>query len=821
MERRQVRALALGFGFYSAVAGLFAVQKLIFYTSRGDHLGVNGVLVTFLGIYTWAALTPVIFWVSRRWPLDSRSRRGSLLAHVCALLVLVPTDMGVYVLLDEALQGMTWGPDAPSLSARFFKLLAWGGPGDILWYAGVVAVAHAMRSHQRFQRGEIFASRLEARLASTRLQVLRTQLQPHFLFNTLHAVSALLHDDPPAAKRMLGRLASLLWLTLRNDGKQEVSLREELEMLDSYLEIQLVRFADRLTIQRDVAPAALTARVPNLILQPLVENAIRHGISRRSLPGRIDVLGRLEDGRLRLEVRDNGAGLPRGSSLREGVGLSNTRARLQQLYGSRHLFELGDAPGGGLSVVVEIPYVEVSERAELAERVEPVTPRPPSVLVPSEPLDRSRHAAGDAEEVMHAVPALISDGALTGLSNDVRPQSSNGAPGRPEGEHLVPRGWKTWGLIVVAWLLFGLLLAGQALILAAPAGAGVSTQRLFQLAAQSLVWSAYTAFILVMCQRFPLGRASLGKNLAAHALMNAALFLFWIVFLASLDGVAHIVPWAAPLPKTFGERLQRVGHAWFIDNILRYWLVVGIGHALAYQRMARQRELEASLLETRVVQSELELLTLKLQPHFLFDTLRAISARVDEDPRGADRMLTRLGDILRMVLEGGGRQEVPLVQELLALDPYIKIQEARFRERLRVRRDIAPDAADAAVPNLVLQALVDHAVRHGTARRAGPSWIEIRARRRNGALELVVQDGGEEDAPVAEPAGSSERSESKGSPGPRPGATAGEGALADTRARLQQLYGPDHRFELTDAPGRGLRIGLEIPYRLKIGPLRG
>jgi LytS/YehU family sensor histidine kinase len=821
MERRQVRALALGFGFYSVVAGLFAVQKLIFYTSRGEHLGANGVLVTFLGIYTWAALTPVIFWVSRRWPLDSRSRRGNLLAHVCALLVVVPTDMGVYVLLDEALQGMTWGPEAPSLSARFFKLLAWGGPGDILWYAGVVAVAHATRSHQRLQRGEIFASRLEARLASTRLQVLRTQLQPHFLFNTLHAVSALLHDDPPAAKRMLGRLASLLWLTLRNDGKQEVSLREELEMLESYLEIQQVRFADRLTIQRDIAPAALTARVPNLILQPLVENAIRHGISRHSLPGRIEVLGRLEDGRLRLEVRDNGAGLPRGSSLREGVGLSNTRARLQQLYGSRHLFELGDAPGGGLSVVVEIPYVEVSERTELAEPVESVSPRSGFAIVPSEPLDRPRHAAGELGKNPNGAGARLPNDGPPAFPEDMQPEIANGGPERPESEHVVPRGWTTWGLIVVAWLLFGLLLAGQALILAAPAGAGVSVQRLYQLVYQSLVWSGYTALILIICQRFPLGRASLSRNLAAHALTNAALFLFWILLLASLDAVAHIVPWAQPLPRTFGERLQRVGHAWFIDNILRYWLVVGIGHALAYQRMARQRELEASLLETRVVQSELELLTLKLQPHFLFDTLRAISARVDEDPRGADRMLTRLGDILRMVLEGGGRQEVPLVQELLALDPYIKIQEARFRERLRVRRDISPDAADAAVPNLVLQALVDHAVRHGAARRSGPSWIEIRARRLNGTLELVVQDGGEEDALEVQPGGSAERSDSKDSPGPRPGATAGEGALADTRARLQQLYGPDHRFELTDAPGRGLRIGLEIPYRLKIGPPRG
>ena len=155
MERRQLKGWALGFGFYAVVAALFAVQKFLLYASHGKPFGLHDAVITCLGIYTWAALTPVIFFVARRHPLDGPSLNRSILAHVLTLLVVVPIDMGVYVLLDEAFRGLTWGEDPPSLGARFLKLLAWGGPGDILWYAGVVAVSHATSSHEKLRQGEI------------------------------------------------------------------------------------------------------------------------------------------------------------------------------------------------------------------------------------------------------------------------------------------------------------------------------------------------------------------------------------------------------------------------------------------------------------------------------------------------------------------------------------------------------------------------------------------------------------------------------------------------------------------------------------------
>ena len=185
------------------------------------------------------------------------------------------------------------------------------------------------------------------------------QLHPHFLFNTLHSISALVHRDPDTADRMIARLGDFLRLTLDNSGAQEVSLEKELEFLKCYLDIERVRFQDRLTTSLDVEPRALDSAVPNLILQPIVENALRHGLSHRTA-GHLEISAKRYNGSLRIQVKDNGPGLsaitrPKTANTREGLGLSNTRARLEQLYGGAHRFEIENAPGGGLVVTLEIP----------------------------------------------------------------------------------------------------------------------------------------------------------------------------------------------------------------------------------------------------------------------------------------------------------------------------------------------------------------------------------------------------------------------------------------------------------------------------------
>jgi LytS/YehU family sensor histidine kinase len=185
------------------------------------------------------------------------------------------------------------------------------------------------------------------------------QLNPHFLFNTLHSISALVHKDADAADKMIARLGDFLRLTLDSAGAQEVSLQQELEFLKCYLDIERIRFKDRLTVQMSIQPQALGARLPNLILQPIVENAIRHGIAPRTSHGHIHIEARRYDSILHVQVTDNGPGLPSNGttgSIFKGVGLSNTKARLQQLYGAEHRLDLSNTSRGGLSVILEIPF---------------------------------------------------------------------------------------------------------------------------------------------------------------------------------------------------------------------------------------------------------------------------------------------------------------------------------------------------------------------------------------------------------------------------------------------------------------------------------
>ena len=236
-----------------------------------------------------------------------------------------------------------------------------------------VVFAHAgWLYYQQFRERELQTAQLRQELVEARLSALRMQLNPHFLFNTLHAVSALLHENPEAADRVIARLSELLRLSLDQSKPQEVPLCEEMGFLERYLEIEQTRFADRLRVEMEIEPVTQQALVPYLILQPLVENAIRHGIEPREDAGRLAIQASRNNGKLQLRVRDNGSGLPgngNGAPL-EGIGLSNTRARLQHLYGDQFRFELMPAPGGGLEALIEIPFRTLGPGAMSVEAAE-------------------------------------------------------------------------------------------------------------------------------------------------------------------------------------------------------------------------------------------------------------------------------------------------------------------------------------------------------------------------------------------------------------------------------------------------------------------
>jgi sensor histidine kinase YesM len=356
--RRRLLYLGVVALVWTAV-GLFFTLQFYFAMIRSDRPVplAESMAVQFSYVYIWALVTPLVLWLAARFRLEPEHWRRNLLLHVlystaCVVLVgcLLYAFNTIYFDRPRGTTSALW------LVYRNIVLNASENYGI---YGLILLARHALDYYRRYTAGERRAAQLQTQLAEAQLQALKMQLQPHFLFNTLHSISALVYTDVEAADKMIARLGDFLRLTLENSGTQEVSLQQELEFLKCYLEIERIRFQDRLTTTFRIDAQALDTQVPNLILQPIVENAIRHGIAPRSTPGRIDILAERKNGTLRIRIKDNGSGLSLNQSLerngKEGVGLANTRARLEQLYGAAHRFELANDPRGGLIVTLEIP----------------------------------------------------------------------------------------------------------------------------------------------------------------------------------------------------------------------------------------------------------------------------------------------------------------------------------------------------------------------------------------------------------------------------------------------------------------------------------
>jgi two-component system LytT family sensor kinase len=360
----QVRARAiLGAGFLFAVfAGLVSHAFTVatgtaLWTLEADPSASFSYVMLMNQIYwlTWAALTPAIFWFADWYPLSSHTWKRRIAGHVVA------GSAFVFVHATLVGTGRSWLQNAYGMDTywwdwvkqQFLRTYDW----ELTYYAAAVGVRHALVYYQAARDREVESAQLETRLVEAQLQALQRQLQPHFLFNTLHAISALVRRNPDAAEEMIERLADLLRLTLNKVGAQEVTLREELDYLDVYLAIEKIHFGSRLAVTCTIDPAARDALVPFLMLQPLVENAIKHGIGPRLAPGRVAIDASVAGSRLRLRVADSGVGIPAGSlhRLTHGVGLSNTRARLQHLYRGDFTFSVDHEASGGVRVDIDLP----------------------------------------------------------------------------------------------------------------------------------------------------------------------------------------------------------------------------------------------------------------------------------------------------------------------------------------------------------------------------------------------------------------------------------------------------------------------------------
>jgi hypothetical protein len=355
LEKRRTR-YAMIWLIWTIVALFFSTQVYMMYYSTGN-LPIpyaKAFMVQASACYLWALTTPLVLWLARRFRIDRNTWLKRVLFHALLSIGLSSTLIVIHFVLYMLIMG-----HAEKITPFWtFDYLYWNLDRWLLVYWFIFLTSHAANYYKSYREGELKASQLRTELAQAQLEALKMQVHPHFLFNTLHSISALLSKDTESARKMISRLGDFLRLTLESGGAMEVTLQQELEFLHGYLEIERIRFQDRLTTTIDVDPEVLNVRVPNLILQPIVENAMRHAISRTNA-GVVEITAIPRNGSVRIEVKDNGPGItsePKAMARNSrGVGLANTQARLAGLYGSKAKFELRNRPNGGLTVMLEVP----------------------------------------------------------------------------------------------------------------------------------------------------------------------------------------------------------------------------------------------------------------------------------------------------------------------------------------------------------------------------------------------------------------------------------------------------------------------------------
>ena len=312
--------------------------------------GMTDLLVGLLSYwYVWALLFPFIVWLARHYPLGGAPTARSLRVHVPAFILGPILHIAIYAAFLHAVDG----DEKPFLQTSIW-LMKSGLFLRYLTYAFLLVTSSSIDYYRHYKERELRTSRLEAKLVEAQLQSLKSQIHPHFLFNTLNAISSLMHKNVEAADEAISRLADLLRATLEVNGAQEVTLRQELDLLNQYVEIEKLRLGERLVVTTSVDPEAYQAMVPNLVLQPIVENAIRYGVATQRRTGKVTVAARRTEKGLEIEVSDDGPGLPDGYE--EGIGIGNTKARLRQLYGLNQSFLMTNGDSGGLCVTLRIPY---------------------------------------------------------------------------------------------------------------------------------------------------------------------------------------------------------------------------------------------------------------------------------------------------------------------------------------------------------------------------------------------------------------------------------------------------------------------------------
>jgi signal transduction histidine kinase len=345
-----------------AVIGFFLTLEVYFNVrvSRPDVEFWDVALGQYQRALLWAVLAPLVVQLKGVVPLSRGRWAGGVAFHLAASFAV----MAGYYLVRSGYMYLHSGARG---SAGFWAEAAGGFYGrnliDMAFYWAVIGVVYALEMKEKYQRENLKAAQLESRLIETELKALKHQLNPHFLFNTLNTISVLVREQKnEQAVSLIARLSTLLRLSLDNTRVQTVTLKQELEFLGSYLEIQKARFGERLKYTAEAEPDALRGVIPNLILQPIVENAIMHGIAKKIEPGHVRIEARVKEGKLEIAVSDDGPGIDAEKGrVREGIGLTNTRERLERHFGKNHQMVLKSEKGRGVTVGLVLPYQAAAE----------------------------------------------------------------------------------------------------------------------------------------------------------------------------------------------------------------------------------------------------------------------------------------------------------------------------------------------------------------------------------------------------------------------------------------------------------------------------
>jgi sensor histidine kinase YesM len=347
---------------------------LIFQEDHSRPLNWKNIFNAQAIIYGWAILSPLIIFFAKRFRFEQRNWWRLLPAHLVAAVVFLLLHTAIHIIFVKIADPAWVLPSGDFLLATLrLTIIRW--VTDLPMYCFLLSSIYVVDFYRRFQAEQLKSSELKAALANSQLTALKMQIHPHFLFNTLNSISALMHEDVKAADKMVARLGDFLRMTLENSGDREVSLKQEMDFVGHYLEIESVRFQDRLVVKMNIDPETLAARVPNLILQPIVENAIKHGISRQTDVGSLIISSKRHGDRLQIRVEDSGPGLQPSNgngngSKTGGIGLANTRARLTHLYDENYRFEIKNAVPHGVIVTLEIPFETIKGLQPETDQIE-------------------------------------------------------------------------------------------------------------------------------------------------------------------------------------------------------------------------------------------------------------------------------------------------------------------------------------------------------------------------------------------------------------------------------------------------------------------